>query len=376
LQALAEISRVVSATLDLATLYDTIYQQVGRVMDTTRFFIALYRPERGVFEIPYHREENELFVDQEVPLGSSVTSHVVMHGTALLFNSEDGYTRFAEDNDLPQLYLGEEGSQSMIFVPLNTEDGRIGALTVQSTEPNIYTSDDVRTLSVIASQAAVAIENARLFTAERDRVTELQTIQSLVHTLIGLHLVPDIAAAIDLELRRLIEYHACRLFMINEESENLVLLTGSADAPTLQLGEGIAGWIAQQGVSAVIPNTLEDPRLKYIVARLGGEEFCVLLPETSHRGVERAAERIRVVIAAAPMPSDIGLDGITVSFGVATLQEDDRSTEIFTRADAGLYQANHSGGNAVCVADPNGVHFLPAQERPERIPAVRTVPGS
>ena len=63
LQTLNEIGRVVSASLDLRTLYDTIYHQIGRVMDTSEFFIALYRPDRPVLEIPYHPELGTIYFD-------------------------------------------------------------------------------------------------------------------------------------------------------------------------------------------------------------------------------------------------------------------------------------------------------------------------
>jgi len=63
LQTLNDIGRAVSSTLDLQTLYETIYQQIGRVMDTSQFFIGLHRPERGTIELPYLREQGALLVD-------------------------------------------------------------------------------------------------------------------------------------------------------------------------------------------------------------------------------------------------------------------------------------------------------------------------
>src|SRR5579859_5752586 len=157
LETLTEISRVVSATLDLRTLYETIYQQVGRVMDTTRFFIALHRPDHNMIQLPYHREDGELGVDAEIPYGRSVTTSVIEQGIARLFANSDDYSTFARQNQLPEITIGDAGSQSMIFVPLNTGSRTIGAMSVQSTTQDVYTADDVQTLSVIASQAAVAI---------------------------------------------------------------------------------------------------------------------------------------------------------------------------------------------------------------------------
>lgn len=132
MQTLNEIGRAVSSTLDLQTLYETIYQQIGRVMDTSQFFIALHRPERGTMELPYRREQGALLVDQELPDGSSVTGVVIERGVALHFNSLEEYQLFGMMNGLKDVVLGAADPEAMIFVPLSTGSRTIGALSVQS----------------------------------------------------------------------------------------------------------------------------------------------------------------------------------------------------------------------------------------------------
>src|SRR5450759_3931497 len=85
LQTLNEIGRVLAGTLDLGLLYETIYQQVGRVMDTNQFFIALHRPEANAVQLVYHREEGTLHLGQQFPHSGSTTSLVIDRGTPLLF---------------------------------------------------------------------------------------------------------------------------------------------------------------------------------------------------------------------------------------------------------------------------------------------------
>src|SRR5947209_14698697 len=107
LQTLNEISRAVSATLDLHTLYDTIYQQVGRVMDTTLFFIALLGADGRAIELPYSREDGDLILDQTGPRGNSVTRLVIESGEALLFNTDREYQRYAFEYGLRALSVGD-----------------------------------------------------------------------------------------------------------------------------------------------------------------------------------------------------------------------------------------------------------------------------
>jgi len=281
LQTLNEISRVVSATLDLLTLYDTIYEQVGRVMDTAQFFIALHRPERSVLEISYYREEGRIYPPEDFPFGNNVTSLVIDRGTPLLFDTGDEYIDFVSANGLPQASIGSEVSEACIFVPLNTGSRTLGAMTVQSMRQYAYTQDDVETLSVIASQAAIAIENARLFNEQQRRVFELQTIQSIVQQLTPLHDIPSIVALINEELKRLIEYHSCRLFVLDPGEQTLLPLGGGDPAGhtlVVKVGEGITGWIAMHNSSVIIPNALEDPRASHIADTPRREESMIGVP--------------------------------------------------------------------------------------------------
>ena len=86
-----------------------------------------------------------------------------------------------------------------------------------------------------------------------------------------------------------------------------------------------------------------------VVARIGGEEFAVLLPSADLASAQRVAERLRAALEAQPAPTDAGLVGCTVSIGIATMDDGTASVEaLLKRADEALYAAKHSGRNRVC----------------------------
>ncbi|MBC7992313.1 MAG: GGDEF domain-containing protein [Rhizobacter sp.] len=87
------------------------------------------------------------------------------------------------------------------------------------------------------------------------------------------------------------------------------------------------------------------------LARLGGEEFCVLLPHTGLEGARLMAERMRSKLEAAPFAWDKDVLTVTASFGVAAAAStDDTVAEILRRADEAMYEAKRSGRNCVIAA--------------------------
>ena len=87
-----------------------------------------------------------------------------------------------------------------------------------------------------------------------------------------------------------------------------------------------------------------------LMARLGGEEFAVLLSETAVPAGIALAERLRQLVADQSVQTERGLLSVTVSVGVAGLQAEDTSFEaVLKRADAALYKAKAAGRNQVVV---------------------------
>jgi diguanylate cyclase (GGDEF)-like protein len=119
-------------------------------------------------------------------------------------------------------------------------------------------------------------------------------------------------------------------------------------------------------------------RREQLLARVGGDELALLLPDVPMEKAGAFAERIRRVVEAAPFGTDSCRIGVTVSIGIAAFDPSDLQPDtLFARADAGLYAAKCGGRNRVCVlranapgADaqrPDGAMAEAACERP-RIP--------
>jgi two-component system cell cycle response regulator len=87
------------------------------------------------------------------------------------------------------------------------------------------------------------------------------------------------------------------------------------------------------------------------VGRYGGEEFCVILPETSKAEAAYLAESLRALLAREPFVEDGKTIPVSVSIGVAALLGESHYTELYRAADQRLYRAKQRGRNRVCYED-------------------------
>jgi diguanylate cyclase (GGDEF)-like protein len=108
-----------------------------------------------------------------------------------------------------------------------------------------------------------------------------------------------------------------------------------------------------QILKAVADVSVEVKRITDIAARIGGEEFALLLPETDQTGAVSTAQRLRQSIAKISLPETREKKvKVTASIGVATVSAISQDLEnVLNHADEALYKAKHSGRNAVCCAD-------------------------
>jgi len=98
----------------------------------------------------------------------------------------------------------------------------------------------------------------------------------------------------------------------------------------------------------IVKICLDTLRRNDFIGRLGGEEFAIILPETTLLGGMAAAEKLRQAIESSPLAAGDKMISSTVSIGLATLEKTDQTIEaVLDRADKALYQAKKEGRNKV-----------------------------
>jgi diguanylate cyclase (GGDEF)-like protein len=220
---------------------------------------------------------------------------------------------------------GDPGIRSWLGVPIVIYDEAVGVLSVQSRERAAFDADAERVLEAIGAQAAVAIQNARLY--------ELATVDGLT----GLYVRRYFDARLKEELER------ARRF---ETPFSLVLL----DIDNFKALNDTHGHAVGDKVLREIAQVMRrNMRGIDIPARYGGEEFAFILPRTAIVDAHAVAERIRADIADARVTTGELVLKITASLGVACWPESGEgdSLALIEKADTALYRAKATGKNRV-----------------------------
>jgi len=337
LRTLHTIGAQISSSLDPQIVFQRIAANLGRVVDAPHLFLSIRPRGGGSACLEFVARDGSVLAPPERPLGEGFTSWMVEERRALMV------TDLVADRDaLPCApVVLDPAVRSLLAAPLIVSGEAIGVLSVQSPRPGAYTVDHLSLLTTIAQQAAVALENARNF--------QLATVDQLTH----LYLRDFFQRKLTEEMTRARRYASS--FAV------LVLDLDRFKEINDRLGH-LAGDRFLQRVGEVVRQTM---RAADIPCRWGGEEFCVLLPETDRDGARSIAERLRARIAELAMSSGGGLVRTTVSIGVACHPGDDagEAGTLLERADRALYAAKQAGRDRVMMVTESEPGAAPGGER-------------
>ncbi len=177
--SLQEVGQALSRTLALDTVLATIYTHVSQLIPASIFYVALNVPETDEIIFPIFIEEGQRKAWPPRQHRNGLTEYVLRTGQPLLIREN-----FIETIKALDIQLLGVPVACWLGVPLRAGNETLGVLTVQSrTVPRLYDESHVILLSTIAAQAAVAIQNARLYAQTDAALTQrLQELNSILQS--------------------------------------------------------------------------------------------------------------------------------------------------------------------------------------------------
>jgi diguanylate cyclase (GGDEF)-like protein len=236
----------------------------------------------------------------------------------------------------PTEMVSNDGGTNLIHsglaVPVQTESGSIGFIAVFSrSRSHTWNEDEVRELEELALRAGPAIENAKRFREAR----QLADLDALT----GLHNRRYFHETLGREVARAQRY---------DRQLALIVL----DLDDFKAINDRIGHLAGDAVIAESAERVRDVvRSADIACRVGGDEFAVILPESTLADADQLYRRLQTALSARP----VGQAGrLSFSAGVAELKPEDNPTAFFERADEALYRAKELGKAQVVAAPTAG----------------------
>lgn len=318
LHQIFDASREFSESLNLAYVVGSVRASTAAIGGYERVVVWLMDDEQKCL-VNSQENTSDAGVDAAVEIGQGLAGRAAKSGRTT-FESSTGQVRFSNDDHSGVL---------AIAIPLIVGARVVGVLEARHLEARVATKEVLEIVEMLATHAATAVESARL----HEVIEERSQVDALTRLLNRRRLESDLEA----ECKRCARYGRPLAFVMLD-IDHFKAFNDSHGHPKADT--------ALQAVAEVIEGCTRVTDTAY---RYGGEEFCVLLRETTAEDAMHFAERLRQRIEQRFESGE--LKGVTASFGVADFRaETPTPRELMEAADAAMYESKHAGRNRVALS--------------------------
>jgi diguanylate cyclase (GGDEF)-like protein len=331
MMALYEFTNVLGTSAEYQSMLELIVDNIKRIVDYDRCCLFIYDEKTTELSSAVNRGFCAEINSVKIPLEQFWHGKSLMTGQAVLVENLSQEVFEGKIDVFRNLELLGD-TQSFVAVPLSMQNKIIGIFLIAKDSVDGFSYENLRLLFIIASQAALAIQNIRLY--------EQVFISSITDGLTGVYNHKYFREQIELQVQTAQQ---------NDLSLALALVDidffkSFNDTYGHQVGDLVLKEVAQLIRSAVPAD--------HLVARYGGEEFAVIMPDTNIADAIVLCEKIRSLIAEYSFQADKNQLKVTVSLGVACFPEHIRNfqrmvEELIDLADEYLYYSKNNGRNRV-----------------------------
>lgn len=333
IKIIAEIGQKITSTLDIKKVLNMVYKNINKLMEADLFGICLYDKEQG-------RVDFKILIEQgkRMPLTFTTIDNEKSFAAKCIREKKEICINDIVLNDESHFKIGFSGEkwkvQSAVYYPLIVENQIIGALTVQSYKNNSYSNRAIGMIKALASYIAIALNNSQKSEELRAKTNELEVI-SKTDALTGIYNRRYIRARINKE---------AETYQSNKEVFSVAIL----DIDYFKKVNDIYGHNCGDFILSRLAKLLKKQiRKQDVLARWGGEEFLMVLPNSNEKEAAILCERLRHKIETTNFTYNKKSIKLTVTFGVSEYDEESGVDSTINNADRNLYKGKNRGRNCV-----------------------------
>ena len=266
LHVLNEIGRALSSTLNKEDLLRKIWEELRRLFDVDNFYIASLDTARDEMNFDLEMIDGQRMPKRSRPAGNHITEYVIRTRQPVLIR--DNYSEEARNLGIEP--IREKGC--FCGVPLVAYDRAIGAMAIFSDHERIFDEGHLELLRVLASEASIAIENARLFQEERTKARHLALLNTISRDAIATLNPDEMLTKITEQLELGLPYDHIGIGVLDYSTREVVIQAEAGKrrgvlGQRIPLGTGLVGHVARNGQTAIYhASHLPDTSLKPLIA--------------------------------------------------------------------------------------------------------------
>jgi diguanylate cyclase (GGDEF)-like protein len=264
LHVLNEIGQALSSTLEPDALFEKIYTEMQRLFEVGGFYIAMQDEANGQIRFELEVADGVRQPQRSRPAGNHLTEHILRTRQPLLIRE-----RFAEE----MKKLGVEPIQrpgSFCGVPLVVYDRVVGVMAMRGVQEHLFDEGHLNVLRVLANQAAIALENARLLREEQTRARHLALLNNISRNAIAMLHPDEMLARIAEQLEQGLAFDHMGIGLLDHTAREVVIQAEAgrrrgALGRRLKLAGSLVGRVARTGQMILLRDAASDPEASLVL---------------------------------------------------------------------------------------------------------------
>ena len=235
LEVLRRVSLQLASSLDLQALLDTIIDSVAELIRPDMVHLFLHDEQTGAYSLGSAWRDTGDRVPVAIKVrADGITANAVRQRTPIVINDAVNHPLYGQNSSE---LVRDWGVQAIAAFPLVRPSGVMGVFTISYTRPFEITPSVVRITSLAADQAAVALENARLFALEAERRRLADALRGLASSVSSSLDFDQIAHTILDHLQRVLDFDSASIFTYDHDRFRMAAFRYGDGRPPLELGE-------------------------------------------------------------------------------------------------------------------------------------------